>query len=399
MKILMLADVFYPDTVGGAGRMIYNLSLELSRNGHDIHIITRNTDDKLPSYEQFNANLFVHRFYIPPKESLSLVLSEIKNSYLTAKNLLHNLSFDFICIHQSMAAIGPLLLHRLRQLPVIYYYYSPWHEEYIIKNQARSMRFNMRIDLIAAIMRLIENRMLAKASKTIIMSQFMINRVLDIHNYPENKIVKIPGGVELDHFSLPEYGKYQTKQTAKLPEHKTIFLTVRNLVPRMGLENLIKAFHQSNTLKRKSIMLIGGRGSLGDHLKNRVEKLSLNKVVRFLGRIPEKDLPKTYQAADFFVLPTEKLEGFGLVIAESMACGTPVLGTPVGAIPELLGAFDKRLLFKGSSSEDLKKLMEEVVNKPEEYSYSRESCRKFAEDNFSWNRVAALFEEAIQNLA
>ena len=64
----------------------------------------------------------------------------------------------------------------------------------------------------------------------------------------------------------------------------------------------------------------------------------LHGSIRFLGHIPEIDLPQKYQAADFFVLPTRNLEGFGLVILEAMASGTPVLGTPVGAIPEVIGS-------------------------------------------------------------
>lgn len=72
MKILMLADVFFPDTVGGAGRVVYHLGLELCRKGHEVHILTRNTGGILPHYQQLNSNLSVHRFYTPQKEASSL---------------------------------------------------------------------------------------------------------------------------------------------------------------------------------------------------------------------------------------------------------------------------------------------------------------------------------------
>ena len=72
----------------------------------------------------------------------------------------------------------------------------------------------------------------------------------------------------------------------------------------------------------------------------RSAQLGLDKHVTFLGFVPDADLPRYYQAADVFVLPTRELEGFGLVTAEALACGTPVLGTPVGATPELLEPLD-----------------------------------------------------------
>ena len=106
----------------------------------------------------------------------------------------------------------------------------------------------------------------------------------------------------------------------------------------MGIDNLIEAFHRSKILRQKGLLLIGGKGLLEDRLKSMVENYDLHGSIRFLGHIPEIDLPQKYQAADFFVLPTRNLEGFGLVILEAMASGTPVLGTPVGAIPEVIGS-------------------------------------------------------------
>src|SRR5207249_11052699 len=71
----------------------------------------------------------------------------------------------------------------------------------------------------------------------------------------------------------------------------------------------------------------------------------------FLGFIPDETLPSYYHAADVFVLPTRELEGFGLVTVEALACGTPVLGTPVGATPEVLSGLDASLVFRGISAE------------------------------------------------
>lgn len=163
----------------------------------------------------------------------------------------------------------------------------------------------------------------------------------------------------------------------------------------MGLEPLIEAFNRSPILREKGLLLIGGRGALESSLKARVRTRGLAGAVRFLGHIPEKGLPAAYQAADFFVLPTRRLEGFGLVILEALASGTPVLGTPVGAIPEVLGPFDTGLLFRGTGWEDMQEKLEGVIRNPGLYRYDPETCRGYVAGAFSWERVAERFEETV----
>jgi glycosyltransferase involved in cell wall biosynthesis len=327
MKILMLADVFYPDTVGGAGKVVHHLALELGRKGHEIHIITRNDDGKLPFQQDLAPDLFVHRFFSSSKESLAFFLREIRNSRLLAKKLTQKVELDLLCTHQSLVAMGPLLSRHLRQIPLIHYFHSPWYEEFLVKKRVDRAKTGIRNKTIALLMRRIEKRILFKASKIIVLSEYMRERALEIHHYPEDRVVKIPGGVDLVRYNLATGGKGAAKETAKLPTNRTVFLTVRNLVPRMGLEALIESFSQSSVLREKGLLLIGGRGFLKDRLKAQVESANLQDAVRFLGYVAEKDLPLFYQASDFFVLPTRELEGFGLVILEAMATGTPVLGT------------------------------------------------------------------------
>ena len=393
MNILILTDVFFPDTIGGAGRVAHYLCLELSKKGHEVHVITRNKDAKLLSYEKFYQTFFVHRFLLPQNESLSLFFKEVIKSFSLTKKICKEIPFDLICIHQSMAAIGPLLSGYLNGIPVIYHFHSPWHEEYLIKKRTADKNFSIGDRVISLIMKTIEKRIIQKSKKVIVLSDYMGKKVSRVHGYPQDGISIIPGGVDLNRFHLPIGGKTAVKKELDLPQDRTIFLTIRNLVPRMGLESLIEAFNHSKVLKEKGLMLIGGRGALKSHLLELVRENSLEDSIRFLGYIPEGDLPKFYQAADYFVLPTKNLEGFGLVILEAMSCGTPVLGTPVGAIPEILGSFDESLLFDGSNWHDLKSKMENVIEHPERYQYNPQACRNFVTNNFSWEKVGDRFEE------
>lgn len=390
MKILMLADVFFPDTVGGAGRVLYNLSAELCGRGHEVHVLTRNPQGDLSSHEAIRPGFYVHRFLTDQKKPLFMIVRELKNSSLLGKGLTRKTRFDLACIHQALVATGPVLLSDyLKRLPLIYFFHSPWHEEFLIKGTDGK---NLKYRLGAPLLRWMERRLVTRSSLVLVLSEYMAGKVSRHHDYPEVRITKIPCGVDLRHFDLPSGGKIAAKKSAGIPLGKTVFLTIRNLVPRMGLDSLIRAFEKSPLLKEKGLLFIGGKGILEQPLKERVRDLGLGDSVRFLGHIPEEKLPETYQWADFFVLPTSQLEGFGLVILESMACGTPVLGTPVGAIPEILGAFDARLLFGGHEWKDMMEKLEEIIEKRDTYCFDPASCRRFVEKRYSWAKMAEHFE-------
>lgn len=398
MRVLMLADVFFPDTIGGAGRVAYQLSRQLCQKGHEVHVLARNPDGSLPPYEKIEANLFSHRFNLPAKEGLGFFLSEIINSYRAAQKANRETDFDLLCAHQSLVVSGPLFSSHISRIPFVHCFHSPWHEEYLVKKQDRKGHTPWSSKAVAFLMKCMEKRVLSKALKIFVLSRYSAQQIAAIHHLPREKVLMIPGGIDLDRFSLPKTGKDTPRKALNIPLDRTIFFTVRNLVPRMGIENLIEAFKQSNVLREKGFLLIGGEGFLKESLQAMVKDHDLEESVKFLGRVSEDDLPQYYQAADFFVLPTRELEGFGLVILEAMACGTPVLGTPIGAIPETVGLFDKNLLFEGTHPEDIRRKLEDVISLPEQYRFDPQFCRKFVEERYSWEKLAEAFEEEVKDL-
>jgi glycosyltransferase involved in cell wall biosynthesis len=394
----MLADVFFPDTIGGAGRVAYHLSHQLCRRGHEVHVLTRNPEGNLPSHQKIEANLFAHRFKVPAREGLGFFFSEITNAYREAKRASQETDFDLVCAHQSLVASGSFLSSSIRNTPFVHCFYSPWQEEYLIKKRNAKGETPWPAKAIAFFMKRLERRILFKAMKVFVLSRYSAEQISTIHHLPQEKVVIIPGGIDLHCFLLPEGGKDPVKKDLDIPLDKMVFLTVRNLVPRMGIENLVEAFNRSDALRKKSLLLIGGEGLLKESLRAMVAEYDLEASVKFLGRISEDDLPRYYQAADFFVLPTRELEGFGLVILEAMACGTPVLGTPIGAIPETVGLFDRNLLFGGTRCEEMKAKLEDVINRPENYRFDPQVCRRFVEERYSWEKMADAFENEVIRL-
>ena len=151
------------------------------------------------------------------------------------------------------------------------------------------------------------------------------------------------------------------------------------------------------------MLLIGGAGSLRGALEAQSQALGLGDHVRFLGFVPDADLPRYYQAADLFVLPTRELEGFGLVTVEALACGTPVLGTPVGATPEILRTLCPSLVFRGTTpevmAEDLERFLEDQQRDPDAYARLRAACREHVERHYAWERATDELDGTLRHLA
>lgn len=395
---MVLADVLFPDTIGGAGKVAHYLSHKLAQRKHEVHVLTRNLDGTLRPFQAMDLNLFVHRFSSAQRWGFGILFREIRNTRKSIQAIGQKEPFDLVCAHQSLVATGPLLSKHLRKIPFVYCFHSSWHEEYLIKKRGIKGKTPWSAKAIAFFMKQMEKRVLSKAMKIFVLSRYSGEQISAIHQVPPERVVIIPGGIDLNCFLLPEVGKDTVKKNLDIPLGKMVFLTVRNLVPRMGIENLLEAFKRSGVLREQGLLLIGGEGLLKESLGAMVREYGLEASVKFLGRISEDDLPRYYQAADFFVLPTRELEGFGLVILEAMACGTPVLGTPVGAIPETLGLFDRKLLFEGIQPEDMRRKLEDVINHPEHYRFDPGVCRKFVEERYSWEKMADAFENEVLRL-
>ena len=225
--------------------------------------------------------------------------------------------------------------------------------------------------------------------KVMVLSHYMKNKLIKTHKIFEKCILVNPGGVDLERFR-PLRNRILEKKNIGLPKDHIHLLTIRNLEPRMGLDNLLKSIRILKQKRVKVYLTIGGEGPEKENLKKLIKRFGLVHEVTMAGFIPAEQLPKFYAASDFFILPTRALEGFGLVTPESLACGTPVLGTPIGGTKEILSHFNSQLLFKDTSPEaiahGIEKSIENYFYDKNKYKNLRDSCRQHAEMHYSWTR-------------
>jgi len=402
LNILFVSDVSISKVIGGAERVLFEQSTRLQKMEHGVHILTR----KLPSHKsnhEIICGVNEWRYDVGQSNGFSYIKSTLSNCKKLFKSLQNQYFFDCINFHQPFSALGVIRSSASQKIKRIYTCHSLSFEEF----QSRNPRPNGIVKRIPYFLNIearkfIERRALCKSDAVVVLSWFTEEKLQRAYNIPTGKITIIPGGVDLERF-YPAADRKIIRQQLNIPQEKMILFTVRNLVSRMGLENLIYAVKDVVKTVPDIYLVLGGEGPLKNYLISLTQKLGIENHVKFAGFILEEELPDYYRMADIFVLPTLELEGFGLITLEALASGIPVLGTPVGGTVEILSQFDSKYLFKDTSSEAMASLIiktcQEFKSNPELWQDVSSQCRLFVEDNYSWEVNVRSLENLLDGAA
>lgn len=236
-----------------------------------------------------------------------------------------------------------------------YSVHSPARPEMLVA-PASSVLAALRRRIAAEALRRVERRILG-ATKLILADSTYTRGLLALeHGLAPERTRIIPGWVDLARFQ-PSDDRAALKCKLGWPDGRVLF-TLRRLVPRMGLDRLIGAFASLAAREADLTLVIGGEGPMRAPLEEVARARGVAARVRFEGRVPDETLPAMYAAADVFVLPTAALECFGLIALEALASGRPVLATPVAAIPEIVGAVEKKWLAADAGEAALASLLD-----------------------------------------
>lgn len=302
----------------------------------------------------------------------------------TARRLMLTHPVDLVNLHFALYAL-PMLDTLKADLPVVCNFHGPWAAESQVEEERRTAQQQAATWLRYRVKWLIEAAVYRRAARFIVLSSAFRQILHREYGVPLERISVIPGGVDTRRFQ-PAGTRAEARRLLGWPQDRPIVLAVRRLARRMGLEHLVDAIDLVRRRHPDVLLLIGGRGILEAELRRRIAERNLEQHVRLAGFIADEQLPLAYRAADFSVVPTVALEGFGLIIIESLACGTPCLGTPVGGIPEVLGPFDPSLLVESTGAAALADRMETILS-GRTVLPSEQACRAYTMERFAWERV------------
>lgn len=287
---------------------------------------------------------------------------------------------DLVDAHFALYALLPVF-GPLHDRPLVVHFHGPWGAESEASGAGR-------ISVMAR--RAIERAVYRRARRLIVLSPAFRRVLVEQYGIAPWRVRVLPPGVDLATFVPGD--RRAARERLELPEDAWIAATVRRLVPRMGLDVLLDAWAKVDG----GLLLIAGDGPQREELELRSARLGLGQRVRFLGRVSDGELVDLYRASDVTVVPSMALEGFGLVILESLACGTPVVGSTMGGIPGALAGLDRSLLVPAGDAERLAERLRTAHDGTHPLPDAR-SCRAHAE-TFSWPSAAAatrrVYEEA-----
>jgi glycosyltransferase involved in cell wall biosynthesis len=390
-RLLVVADASPLERHGGAARVIREQSRRLAGRGHRVTVLARHPGGDVPLRGHLDSVPVVH-YPVDRRHPLAFGLTSLTGARRAFRELGGGQGWDAVIFHQpfSAAAIAALLPSAVRRL---YVFHSPAGAEFTLRAQSPNGGPEAAwTPLGALVLRRLERRAVGSVGTIIVLSEFSRRVLEETHERLAVPVVLIPGGVDLERFR-PPVDRAGLRERLGWPATGPVLLTVRDLQPRMGIDTLVRAL-QVLRARRELTCVIGGQGPLRPHLEGLARDLGLGPAVRFVGHVAEEVLPLHYQAAELFVLPTRVLEGFGLVTIEALACGTPVVATPVGATPEILGPLEPRLLAAdgtpGALAEAIAGAMTFAADPP-----FRRRCREYVESRYSWERHVHALECAL----
>ncbi len=360
MKLLAVTPYYHPEG-GGLERYAHEILSRLAGDGHDVHALSFTTE--APGQATIGG-VQVQR--IDPLVRLGN--TPIHPTFAgTVREAIEATDPDVVVGHTPVpfpAEMAYLAAQRA-SVPFVLTYHAgrlhgstPW------------------LDTLASLDRVtLEGRMLDGADHLIAVGPYVRDNALASH---KEKVTIVPPGVDTDRF----------RPGASTDRPGILFVGPLDTSYRWkGIDVLWQAFERVHRQVPEATLTLIGDGDRADAFADRAERLG--DRVRMLGHVPDERLIAEYQAATVTVLPsTTDAEAFGMVLAEAGACGTAVVGSDIGGIPDLVRHGENGLLVPPGDADELADALIRLLEDPRAAARMGQRARDRMERDHDWDDLA-----------
>lgn len=223
------------------------------------------------------------------------------------------------------------------------------------------------------------------------------DKIVTVSGALNEKIASISAVAEEDIIAIPNLTDtvFFRGRPGIQPSGTFTFFSLAHLVPEKGMHTLVNAVKILKQNNQNLRLVIGGDGTERESLKRAVNDASLDKVVRFTGKLSREEVRDWLLQSHAFVLPSH-FEAFGVVLIEAMACGLPVIATRSGG-PEYIVRDKTGILVDPGDASTLAKAMRRMIEGIADYDQAQIS--QYATERFSPGVVAAQYAAIYQQVA
>ncbi len=373
---------------GGMNVYVRELSRELGKRGLIVDIFTRWTDPTTPRILPLGDNVRVVHIKagpiarLPKNDLFQHVPEFVRRVQQFADCEEHG--YNLIHSHYWLSGVAGMQLAEDWDVPHI----TMFHTLARLKQQARPEECEspLRVEY--------EGRIINSVDRIAVATPDERDQIARIYGISRQRMTIVPCGVDLRHFQPQDH--QQARASLGL-DGKPTLLFVGRPDPLKGGDLLI----QAACLLRQpaTVLMVGGNleGDLElDRLRQAARAQGVEDDIRFVGAVPQEDLPRFYNAADLMIVPSY-YESFGLVAVEALACGTPVIATKVGGLQYIVQDGENGFLVPWRCAGLFAEKIDAALGDPALLNGMRAQARPSVM-RYSWRIVAAQIREVYDTL-
>lgn len=379
--VVLVTNAVAPDKLGGLERYVRELAAALVRSGVETAVVAKRLSPDHPSTETGEDGVTLVRHDVPDKRRLLFAAQYPWYTRRGVRTAVQQRSGAVVHGHFPVPMLSMIGARRQPRRPFLYTFHAPVYRELLSERQGTYALPTALQRPAVGLLRRVEAAVVNRAASVTVLSEYMRAQLALLSPRVAENARIIPGGVDTRWFA-PD-----AAQVAPSPSAPRIF-TARRLVPRTGVTEIIAAMPHVIARHPEARLAIAGDGHLRAVVERQIVQLGLSASVQLLGRVSEERLRDEYRMATFTVMPTAELEGFGLTTAESLACGTPVLVTPVGANPELVAGMDPRFVARSAEAPAIADAIVALLDQPDIIAAARRELPGQRVRTWSWDTIA-----------